>query len=225
MPSPRRSPALLATVLALVVGCGLLVAGVHPGTADDLRRLDRAVLLALRADADGRDPLGPVWLEEAVRDVTALGSVTLLTGMTVAAALYLALQRRRGDALHALLALAGSGALVRLSKLGFSRPRPEVVLPAVRVTGWSFPSGHSLMSTAVFFTLAALLGAQARHQVRRYLLVLAALLAVAVGASRVYLGVHWPTDVAAGWLAGAGWAALCRRARRWSGDHRPPSPG
>lgn len=215
MPSPRRSTVLLLTLVALALGLGWLVSAPRLPLAEEVQHLDRSVLLGLRNDAAGTDPVGPVWWEEAMRDVTALGSGTVLTLATLAVALLLALERRRGDALHALAALAGSVLLVELLKLGFGRPRPELVMHSMRVAGWSFPSGHSLMSTAVFLTLGGLLaGGTARRSVRRYLFGLAVFLAVVVGVSRVYLGVHWPSDVVAGWLVGTGWAGLCWRLRR-----------
>jgi len=209
--SPRRTRLVLVAVLVLAAGGGLLALSSGGALTDGLHRLDRAVLLALRED--GVDPLGPPWIEGAVRDLTALGGVTVLAVMTAAVALFLALDGRPRAALHAVLVFAGSGILVQLLKPAFARARPEVVPHVLQAMGWSFPSGHSLMSTATFLTLGALLGAgPARRAVRLYFLGLGATLAFAVGASRVYLGVHWPTDVVAGWLAGAAWAALCWRA-------------
>lgn len=206
MPWSRRTTLLLVTLVLPALGLGLLVSAGVGGA------LDRATLLALRTGAG--DPIGPVWVEEAVRDVTALGSVTVLGGATTAVALFLLLVERRVDALHAVAVLAGSFLLVEGLKLGFGRARPEIVLHSMRVGGWSFPSGHSLMSTAVFLTLGGLLAAGTRHRsARLYLLGLAAFLAAAVGVSRVYLGVHWPSDVVAGWLLGSGWAGLCWRLR------------
>jgi len=216
MPAPRPSSRLLLAALALLLGAWLATTG--GGTTAGIDRLDRSILLALRAPGDAADPLGPSWLEQAVRDVTALGSVTLLATMTLAVSLYLALAGRPRAALYALLVFAGSGILVQLLKHAFSRARPDIVPHAMQVLGWSFPSGHSLMSTATLLTLGALLGAgRERRALRLYFLGLGATLAFAVGASRVYLGVHWPTDVVAGWLAGGAWAALCWRAGVWLG--------
>jgi undecaprenyl-diphosphatase len=159
-----------------------------------------------------------------LQDLTALGSVTVLAAVIAAVALFLAFEGRPRAALHAVLVFAGSGILVQLLKQAFARARPEVVPHVMEAVGWSFPSGHSLMSTATFLTLGALLGAgRERRAVRLYFLALAAALAFAVGASRVYLGVHWPTDVAAGWLAGGAWAALCWRAGLWLGVEGRPA--
>lgn len=224
MPSPRRTLLPAVILLALVAGGGLLALATDGAPADGLRRLDRAVLLALRADA--ADPLGPPWVEAALRDLTALGSVAVLAAMTVATALFLTLEGRPRAALHALAVFCGSGILVQLLKQGFARPRPGIVAHALQVTGWSFPSGHSLMSTATLLTLGALLGAgRRRTAIRRYFLGLAAVLAFVVGASRVYLGVHWPSDVVAGWLLGGAWAALAWRAGRRLGIELPPGAG
>ncbi|UYG01694.1 phosphatase PAP2 family protein [Halomonas sp. GD1P12] len=87
-------------------------------------------------------------------------------------------------------------------KLGFGRPRPDLVPHEAMVYTANFPSGHSMMSGVTYLTLAALL-------------ILAILLALLVGASRVYLGVHWPTNILAGWTAGANWAAICWGVMHW----------
>lgn len=176
----------------------------------DTATIDERLLLAMRNPDDVTDPLGPGWFEETARDVTGLGGIGILTLITLIAAGFLALQRKRHTAIYLILA-TGSGMLMStLLKLVFARPRPDLVPHATIVYTNSFPSGHSMMSAVTFLTIGALLaGAQQGLRLKAYLLGIAALLTALVGVSRVYLGVHWPTDVLAGWTAGAAWALLC----------------
>ncbi|HYH18854.1 MAG TPA: phosphatase PAP2 family protein [Azospirillum sp.] len=178
--------------------------------------IDRALLLALRRSDDLSDPLGPHWLEELGRDFTALGGVGVLTLLTLMVAGYLALHRLRG-AMLLVLASVGGGLLVStVMKEIFERPRPDLVPHGSYVYTASFPSGHSMMAAATYLTLAALLArVQPNHRLRAYLLGLAVLVTVLVGVSRVYLGVHWPTDVLAGWTVGAAWALVVWLTARW----------
>ena len=112
--------------------------------------------------------------------------------------------------------VAGGMVVSGLLKDVFQRPRPEIVPHVAYAANASFPSGHSMMSALTYLTLAALLArSQERKRLKAYFLLLAALLTFMVGISRVYLGVHWPTDVLAGWMAGAVWAMLCWLAARW----------
>ncbi len=176
---------------------------------------DRWLILALRNPADLSDPLGPAWLEELGRDFTALGGVGVLTLLTLAAAGFLLLRRKGHAALLLLAAVGGGIALSTLMKYGFARPRPDLVPHGSQIYTSSFPSGHSMMSAVTYLTLGALLArAEASRRIKAYLLILAVLLTFSVGLSRVYLGVHWPTDVLAGWTAGAAWALACWLAAR-----------
>lgn len=206
----RRERGLLVALFVLLAGIWSFAELSDEVLEGETARLDERVLLALRSNEDRSDPIGPAWLEESARDVTGLGGVAVLSFMTLAAAGFLALQRKRHLAWY-VLAAVGSGVVISIAlKAGFDRPRPELVPHGQVVYTSSFPSGHSMMSAVAFLTLGALLaGAQATGLLKGYLLALALLLTVAVGATRVYLGVHWPTDVLAGWTAGAAWALAC----------------
>lgn len=178
----------------------------------DAHAFDRAVLLALRAPGQPSLPIGPRWLGEAARDVTALGSTAILAYVTVAAAGFLALFRRRADAVLVLAAVGSGAALSSVLKLGFDRARPDFAPGTVELSTASFPSGHAMLSAVTYLTLGALLmRVEPRRRAKAYVLSLAVLTTLLVGVSRVYLGVHWPTDVLAGWSAGAAWALLCWR--------------
>jgi undecaprenyl-diphosphatase len=177
---------------------------------------DRTLLLALRNPVDAADPLGPRWVEEVGRDITALGGLAVLFIVTAATAVYLLLIGKPHAALFVVAAVAGGELLATLFKAGFARPRPDLVPHGATVYTASFPSGHAMLSAVTYLTLGALLARMhAQAAVKVFFLGVAVLLTVLVGASRVYLGVHWPTDVLAGWSAGAVWAALCLLAARW----------
>jgi undecaprenyl-diphosphatase len=172
--------------------------------------MDETILLSMRNPEDVSDPLGPVWVEEMCRDITALGSVSVLVAICIAATIYLLLMGRRRAAVLVLAAVFGGLALSFLMKIGYDRPRPDVVPHGAEVHSPSFPSGHAMMAASSYFTLSALLAViHTRRSVKTYFLFLAAGITLAVGASRAYLGVHWPSDVLAGWAAGITWAIIC----------------
>ncbi len=209
--------------LALMIAAGavwgfveLADAVVEGGTA----RFDRLILLALRSPDDPTDPIGPVWFEEMMRDFTALGGNGVLTLVTAVAIGFLITERKRRAAMFLLAAVAGGMLISTLVKIGFERPRPDLVPHGARVYTASFPSGHAMLSAVVYLTIATLVARIRPHwRVRAYILLSSVLLTVLVGVSRVYLGVHWPTDVLAGWAAGAAWALVCWAAARWLQYH------
>lgn len=176
----------------------------------DSQAFDRAILTALRTPGDLADPLGPVWLEQSVRDLTALGSSTILTLITVAVVGFLLLESKPRTIGFLLVAIVGGLVLSLLLKEVFDRPRPDFLPHGQEVYTKSFPSGHSMNAAVVYLTLASILArAQRARAVKVYVLISAIVITVLVGFSRLYLGVHWPTDVLAGWIAGAAWAAFC----------------
>lgn len=171
---------------------------------------DSAVLLALRDPQDLANPLGPGWLEEGARDFTGLGGYAILTLLTAAAVSYLLMAGKRGAALLVLVSIVGGALLSSGLKLGFERPRPDLVPHATRVYTASFPSGHAMLSAITYLTLGALLArVEKSRRISAFIMGLAIVVTLLVGASRVYLGVHWPSDVLAGWSVGAAWASLC----------------
>lgn len=171
---------------------------------------DRSLILWFRNPADLSDPIGPVWLEEGARDLTALGSFAVLGILLFSVTSFLFLTGRRDAARVMLVAVIGGVALNSLLKLGFARPRPDLVAPTARIFTPSFPSGHAALSAITYLTIAALLSRTTQSRtLRLYVMFLAILLTFMVGVSRVYLGVHYPTDVLAGWCIGAAWALIC----------------
>jgi undecaprenyl-diphosphatase len=215
----NREARILVALLLAAGGIWLFIELADDVLEGDTRALDESLILALRSAGDASDPLGPSWVEELARDVTALGSAGILTFVTVAAAGFLVLQRKRHLAWYLIAAVASGTILGSVLKWAFDRPRPDLVAHGQAVYTSSFPSGHSMISAVAFLTLGALLASgQTNRGMRGYLIGLALFLTVIVGVSRVYLGVHWPTDVLAGWTAGAAWALFCwalaRRLRR-----------
>lgn len=171
---------------------------------------DRQILLALRDPADLSHPIGPRWMLSAALDITSLGSPTVL-GLTVFfVGGFLLLQGLWRRALFVMAASLGGWFLNGALKQLFQRPRPDVVPHLREVMTMSFPSGHALESAVVYLTLGALSMHIAQRRLTKVYCITVAMLATAlVGTSRVYLGVHYPTDVLAGWLLGLSWALLC----------------
>jgi len=193
----------------------------------DTGSFDAAILLAFHGGNAQLNPIGPPWLEETMRDLTALGSSSILLIIIATTIGFLALTRKWHAAWMVLWSIVSGIVLSLLMKLGFDRPRPDLVPHATAVYTQSFPSGHAMLSAIVYLTLGALLArTQAEVRVKIYLLCVAMLLTVTVGISRVYLGVHWPSDVLAGWAGGAGWALLCWVVMIWlqsKGRIEPPT--
>ncbi|TGQ28076.1 MULTISPECIES: phosphatase PAP2 family protein [unclassified Mesorhizobium] len=181
---------------------------------------DTEILLAFREAGQPDNPVGPPWLEGAMRDITSLGSASVLGLITAAAIVYLLLIRRPGPALLMFVAVAGGQMLSSILKFDIDRPRPDLVSHLVDVASLSFPSGHAMLSAVTYLTLGSMAARFLPGRVTRiYVFALAVMTTLLVGISRIYLGVHWPSDVLAGWCAGFAWAMLCwlasRALQRW----------
>jgi undecaprenyl-diphosphatase len=207
---------VLATIFVFAAASFTFLKLVSEMREGDTRRADQAILWALRDPNDLSNPIGPEWVETMCRDLTSLGSPTVLALITIAAVSYLWIDGKRATALFAALSIIGGAVLVSLLKFGFGRPRPELVSHLVNVNSFSFPSGHATMAAVTYLTLGVLLArVQKRRRMKFYVLVVASILVVLVGFTRVYLGVHWPTDVLAGWCIGTAWALGCWLIATW----------
>jgi undecaprenyl-diphosphatase len=206
----RFESRLLVLLSVLALGLFVFIRIASEVTEGDTLSMDRAILLWLRVPGNTELPIGPHWLLKAMTEITALGGGTILTLLTILVAAYLVAARRPAMAAFVIAAVSGGAVLSALLKDIFERPRPELVAHLVNASSASFPSGHAMNSAVTYLTLGALLAqTESSHTVRIYLIVAAIFLTLMVGVSRVYLGVHWPTDVAAGWCVGGVWALSC----------------
>jgi undecaprenyl-diphosphatase len=207
-----------------VLLAGLVVAGglwgfvelLEVARATTPHSFDTDILLAFRTAGNTSDPIGPLWAEEAMRDLTALGSTSVLVFIVVSVIFYLLLAGKAKAALFIFASVAGGQVLSSLLKLGVERPRPDLVSHLAEVYTLSFPSGHAMLSAVTYLTLGSLLArVLPGRMLKTYVLAVAVIATLLVGISRVYLGVHWPSDVLAGWCAGSAWAMLCWLISRW----------
>jgi undecaprenyl-diphosphatase len=202
----------VALVLLIVIAGGALtfITIADQVVNDNTKHFDTAILRALRTPGNVNIPVGPPWLEEVASDVTALGGFTVLTLVTCTVVGYLLIVKKRHAMWLVLAAAVGGGAISTGLKELFHRARPDVVPHLAHVSSASFPSGHSMLSSAIYLTLGALLARLVpKARAKIYCLAVALGLTLCIGASRVYLGVHYPTDVLAGWMAGGVWALIC----------------
>jgi len=175
----------------------------------DTRAFDRAILMAMRVPGNTAIPRGPSWLRESVTDLSSMGSPTVLgLILLLVAGFYICRGQPRLAAFHTSV-MASGFLVVTIFKTWFDRARPDVAPHLVPVHSLSFPSGHAADSAIVYLTIAMLVQmSDAPRAIRIYLTIVAMALTVAIGLTRTYLGVHWPSDVAAGWAFGAFWAML-----------------
>lgn len=200
----------MLVVLAILVITGWLVAELADEVQEgSTQRWDNWVLRQFRRSGDMTTPVGPAWLQDAWRDITALGSGAVLTLVTLGVAGYLLMRRQHRTLVLLVVATFGGVLLSLLLKSLFSRPRPPFASEEIYVLTSSFPSGHSMLSAVVYLTLGALLARTSnRHRHKVYFIGVAVVITGLTGFSRVYLGAHYPTDVLAGWGFGLIWALL-----------------
>ena len=176
----------------------------------DTEHFDKWALRTMRKPNDLATPIGPGWMQEMGRDLTALGGVIVLVLVILGVAGYLWLRKKHHAMWLTLGASFGGMILAGILKRSFERPRPDIVPHLSIVATTSFPSGHSMLSATVYLTLGLLLARTATDRATRfYPIIVAVVLTFLVGLSRVYMGVHYPTDVMAGWTAGGVWAVFC----------------
>lgn len=176
----------------------------------DTHALDETLLLLLRQTDNLGQTIGPFWVSHAVKDITALGGVTVLALMTGLTTAYLLLSRRFSIAIFTACSILGGWLVSSALKIAIARPRPDIVPHLVDVSDLSFPSGHAMLSAVTYLTLGALLSrTQKTPATRLFMIGTALFLTLIIGISRIFLGVHYPTDVLGGWCAGAAWAVGC----------------
>lgn len=204
----RAEVAPLSALLVLMIGVLAFIEIADDMSEADGQRFDQAVLAMMRpvADDPGR-PWGPWWLHEAAADITSLGGISVLGLFALIAIGFLVMQRKRLSALLLIVGLVGGVVLSEGLKAVFERERPPLEYQTVETLNASFPSGHALLSTVFYLTLGVMLTrAFSQRRLKAYALGVGVTVALLVGATRIYLGAHWMTDVIAGWCVGAAWA-------------------
>jgi undecaprenyl-diphosphatase len=195
-----------AIAAGLLTVFGLVADHVFDGDTADF---DNAAVMLFRDPASPAMPIGPRWFFEAVRDVTALGSFSVLGVLVIGVVLHLLLTGAFRTGVLVAVSVLGGTILSQVLKALFDRPRPDLAA-AVDVFTSSFPSGHATISAVVYLTIGVILAERAEKWPARIFYLLGAMfLTFVIGVSRVYLGVHYPTDVLAGWSLGGAWALIC----------------
>ena len=217
-------------LVSLLIGAALATGFIN--LADEMvegetQAFDVAFLKSLRVAGDLDTPIGPHWMLSTMRDLTALGGVTVLTLVAALAVVFLITRGRFQQAFYTALATGGGAIFGTVLKSLFARARPEVVPHLVEVNSLSFPSGHSMNSAIIYLTLAVMISRSfEEHKTRIFIIGVAALLVLTIGFTRLYLGVHYPTDVLGGWTVGATWAlAMGLIATRLQASRKMEQPG
>lgn len=206
---------LVFALVILAVAIGVFVEMAEDAPYGTYLATERTLMQLFR-HADTGLPIGPGWLPDAVRDLTSLGSAVDLILFEVLILGFLCLRHRFGSAVLIAIATTGGEGLNTLLKETIVRARPEITSHLVAVKTLSFPSGHAMGASIFYLTMGALLAqVSPRRREKIYLMGAAVLLTLLIGLSRVYLGVHYPSDVLAGWSAGTAWAVMCWLVARW----------
>jgi undecaprenyl-diphosphatase len=201
---------ILLIVLSVVAGLFIFISIANEVVEGETQHFDNYILKSLREPNDVSQPAFPEWVTDAMKNITALGSATIIVLFTLMITGYLLLQKKYYWLWLVLIATISGALLVAGLKEFIGRTRPTVVTHLLEENSLSFPSGHSMMSAIVYLTQATLLSRiEKSRRVKIYIISVALLLTFLIGISRVYIGVHYPTDVLAGWVAGISWALLC----------------
>lgn len=200
---------VLITALLVIFSLWIFFVVANAVSAGTTQKLDIRIIEYFRNSADN-SPAGPTWLPDAMKEITSLGGGTILTIISLVVFFYLRIQKKYHEFYLMLAAVIGGTIISFGLKEMFGRERPDAVFRLVDVASLSFPSGHSMMSAVVYLTLAVLVSRiQKQRKLKIYIIAVAIFLTFIIGMSRVYLGVHYPTDVIGGWTIGIVWAALC----------------
>ncbi len=203
-------PYIYRALLVLSIGLLITVGFIWLINGESLIELEERLLIFFRHSSDLANPLGSTVIEEAIRDLTSLGSTLVTTLLAIYVVIFLYLYHKPRYSIFLASAVLLGIAYVFLIKLGFDRPRPDVVPHFMRSLSPSFPSAHSSMSAIVYLLIAEVLSRGFPNKsLRIFIFIVAILVTVSVGISRVYLGVHWPTDVLGGWIIGVTWVLTC----------------
>lgn len=210
-PDSLRPPWIEARFLLAALGfclCLWLFFSVADEVSEqDFQATEERWMRALRRADDPGQPIGPLWFGEVARDVSALGGATVVVTISLLVCTHLLLRGLRRRALIVTATIAGGYLLSTALKASYARERPDIVPHLTHVSSASFPSGHSMASSIVYLTIGTLLAdAATRRREKFFFIASAAILVLCIGASRVFLGVHYPSDVVAGWSAGTAWA-------------------
>ncbi|TCR00462.1 phosphatase PAP2 family protein [Neorhizobium sp. JUb45] len=204
----RQAP--LHLLLPVLVGVAFLQRLASEVREGETLGFDTLGILLFRHADNLSIPVGPSWLQHAATDITSLGGVTVLSIITISAAVYLAILGRSREALFVFLSVLSGWVLSNALKWMVARPRPDIVSHLVSVNDLSFPSGHAMVSTVVYLSMAIVLARrEPNRRARVFVFALAGLVIAMIGTTRVYLGVHYPTDVIAGWVGGLAWVSSC----------------
>ncbi|MEW4570779.1 phosphatase PAP2 family protein [Tautonia sp. JC769] len=207
---------VFVAILVVVGGGWLFLALADEVVEGESDRFDRAVVRMFRTAEDPGDAIGGPEIEELVRDLTALGGVAVITLVTASAVGFLVMDRKGHAAILVLVATVGGQLISSGLKAYYDRPRPEIVPHLMHAARGSFPSGHSLLAAVTYLTIGALMAQMVRRRrLKVFIIGVALVITMMVGVSRVYLGVHYPTDVLGGWTLGLIWATLCSLAAQW----------
>jgi undecaprenyl-diphosphatase len=214
---PRWKKTELFGLLTMLTGLAVFaILAAQLGTPS-VQRFDETVIRNLRSANDLATPVGPNWFKELTRDFTALGGYGILSTITILVTTFLHLERRPARAHFVVVTVVVGYALSMMLKAMIARPRPDIVPWLSHVHSSSFPSGHSMMSAVVYLSLGLMLSdLTSRRLVKTFVVIAPLTISALVGFSRVCMGVHYPTDVVAGWWLGISWSLACWLAiRRW----------